>query len=210
MPNFAPPNRSGRTHEIVGPPQTAHLARWRCEAVIEKYAAGADDVRRGTYGSSAGAYAGQPVVPYERQHVDGNMLLNSGADLLWIFAMGPGTTSVNQAKTYFNAHASIGVGNSTTAAARTQTDLQGASKFRKGMEASYPQHTTGTGSTNNRNITFRSLYSTAMANFAWKEWGVFNSTSLAQGRMMNRKVEDLGTKTTAATWTFTVTLSITT
>lgn len=210
MPTFAPPNRSGLTNEIAGPPQTDHLARWKCEATIEKYAAGEADVRRGVYGSSAGDYAGRPVVPYERQTVDGNMLMNGGADVLWLLAMGPGTTAVNQAKTYFNAHASIGVGNSTAAAVKTQTDLQGASKYRKGMEATYPQHTTGTGSTANRNITFRALFSTAMANFAWAEWGVFNSTSLAQGRMMNRKVEALGTKTTAATWTFTVTLSITT
>lgn len=210
MTTFTSPNRSGRTHEVQGTTASAHPIYWRAAYTVEKYAAGAEDVRAGRYGSSAGVDAGSRVVPYERISGEGNMLLNGGADLLWNLAKAPGTTAVNQQTTYLNAHAAIGVGNSTAAAVRTQTDLQGASKYRKGMEATYPQHTTGTASTAARNMVFRSLYSTAMANFAWQEWGVFNSTTLAQGRMVNRKVEALGTKTSAATWTFTVTLSLTT
>lgn len=99
-----------------------------------------------------------------------------------------------------NANSYIGVGDSTTAFAATQTDLQASTnKLRKAMDATYPQVTTNT-------ITFRSTFATTDANFAWQEWGVFNASSA--GTMMNRKVESLGTKTSAQTWQFTVTNTI--
>jgi hypothetical protein len=44
------------------------------------------------------------------------------------------------------------------------------------------------------------------ANFAWQEWAVFNASST--GRMLNRKVESLGTKTSSAAWTLTVTITL--
>lgn len=101
-----------------------------------------------------------------------------------------------------NANAHIGVGDSTTAFAAGQTDLQAASnKLRKAMDATYP-------SGGSNVIVFRSTFSTAEANFAWQEWGVFNASSA--GTMLNRKVEALGTKTNTQTWQFTVTLTFTT
>jgi hypothetical protein len=210
-PTFVAPNRTGDTHRVQGSTGPTTPIYWRCEYQVEKFAAGADDVRRGVYGSSAGVDAGRPVAPYEEVVGAGNMLVNGGADLLWLNAMSPGSTVANNARAFLDAgNAGIGVGNSNTAAAKTQTDLQGASKARKGMEATYPTHTTGTGSTAARDITLRALFSTAQANFAWAEWGVFNSTTDGQGRMVNRKVEALGTKTTAASWQFTVKLSLST
>jgi hypothetical protein len=99
-----------------------------------------------------------------------------------------------------NTNSRIGVGDSSTAFAVGQTDLQAAAnKIRKGMEATYPQRT-------NNQLVFRSVYSTAEANFAWEEWGVFNAA--AAGVMLNRKVESLGTKTSAATWQLTVTIDV--
>lgn len=101
-----------------------------------------------------------------------------------------------------NANAYIGVGDSTTAFAAGQTDLQAASnKVRVAMDATYP-----TGGANV--ITFRSTFGTGVGNFAWEEWGVFNASSA--GTMLNRKVESLGTKTSAQSWQFTVTLTFTT
>jgi hypothetical protein len=73
------------------------------------------------------------------------------------------------------------------------------------MEATYPTHTDGTTS-GSATITFRSVFGTGDANFAWQEWGVFNAST--GGRMLNRKVESLGTKSSAATWTFTVTITL--
>lgn len=109
---------------------------------------------------------------------------------------------IGEAVTEFsNANAHIGVGDSATAFAATQTDLQAASnKLRKAMEATYPQRSTNV-------LTFRSLFATGDANFAWAEWGVFNAA--AAGTMFNRKVEALGTKTSAQSWQITVTLTVT-
>lgn len=95
--------------------------------------------------------------------------------------------------TFFdNSNAHLGVGDDNTAFAAGQTDLQAATnKDRNAMEASYPQLATNV-------ITFRSLWGTGEANFAWAEWGVFNAA--AAGTMLSRKVEALGTKTSAASW----------
>lgn len=107
--------------------------------------------------------------------------------------VGAGGTAFN------NANAYIGVGDSTTAFSAAHTDLQAASnKLRKAMDATYPTLATNV-------QTFRSTFSTSEANFAWQEWGVFNASS--GGTMMNRKVESLGTKTSAQSWQITVTIT---
>ncbi|MHB1176070.1 MAG: hypothetical protein ACYCZJ_13205 [Sulfuriferula sp.] len=99
-----------------------------------------------------------------------------------------------------NANSYLGVGDSTTAFAAAQTDLQAATnKLRKAMEATYPTLATNV-------ITFRSLFGTADANFAWAEWGVFNAATA--GTMMSRKVDALGTKTSAQSWQLTATITI--
>lgn len=103
---------------------------------------------------------------------------------------------------FSNANAHIGVGDSVTAFAATQTDLQAATnKLRKAMDATYPTRATNV-------LTFKSTFATGDANFAWQEWAVFNAA--AAGVMMNRKVESLGTKTSAQSWAFTVTNTINT
>jgi hypothetical protein len=104
---------------------------------------------------------------------------------------------IGDTQTLFNnANARLGVGDSTTAFAKGQTDLQASTnKLRKAMDATYPQRTNGV-------ITFRATYGTSEANFAWQEWGTFNAASA--GDMLNRKVESLGTKTSAQSWQLTV------
>lgn len=140
---------------------------------------------------------------------EGNLLMYGGASCQWQTLMGNGTTTAGQALTYFsNAQAAIGVGDSTTAAAATQTNLQAATnKLRKAMDATYPTHTDGVVS-GAATATYRSTFATGDANYAWQEWGVFNSATDGTGRMLNRKVESLGTKTSAAAWTFTVALTL--
>ena len=107
--------------------------------------------------------------------------------------------------TFFtNANARIGVGDSGASATPSdiagQTDLQGSNKARVGMESTYPQIATNA-------LTFRSEYGTAVGNFDWEEWGVFNAAS--EGVMLNRKVESLGTKAAGSTWVLTVTVTVT-
>lgn len=99
-----------------------------------------------------------------------------------------------------NANAHLGVGDDATAFAKAQTDLIGTN-FRRPMEASFPDVPSAVNI-----ITFRSLFGTGEANFAWEEWGIFNG--LAGGTMLSRKVESLGTKTAAQSFQLTVTVTV--
>lgn len=138
--------------------------------------------------------------PYEVIEGEGNLLMYGGASALWQRLIGTGVTAFD------NTNAYIGVGDSSTAAAATQTDLQAATnKHREAMDATYPQHTDGT-SSGNASIVYKSTFETADANFAWEEWGIFNAST--SGRMLNRKVTSLGTKTSSDEWAFTVTITL--
>ena len=123
-------------------------------------------------------------------------LVDSGRNHMVQATIGAAVTAFN------NANAHLGVGDSSTAHAAGQTDLQAASnKLRKAMDATYPSGAANV-------ITFRSTFGTGDANWAWNEWGTFNASS--GGTMLNRKVESLGTKTSTQTWQFTTTLTFTT
>lgn len=109
---------------------------------------------------------------------------------------------LNDSPTFYNnANARVGVGNGTTTFAIGQTDLQGASKQRNGMMATYP---TRAGAA----MTFRSQFASSEANFDWEEWGVFNSPTANVG-MLQRLVQNNGTKTSGQVWEFQVTLTVT-
>lgn len=116
------------------------------------------------------------------------------------------TNMIGGSVTKFDAtNAHIGVGNGTTAFAVTQTDLTGASKLRKKVDAGYPvQDPLGVG--DNQKIRFQATFGPADANWTWSEWGIFNAST--GGVMHNREVENIGTKTSAATWVFQVDVSL--
>ena len=116
-------------------------------------------------------------------------LTDAGQNLVTQLLVGEAVASLN------NANAHLGVGDSATAFAKAQTDLQGANKVRKAMEGGYPTRSTNV-------MTFRALFGTGEANFAWNEWGTFNGSS--GGSMYTRLVESLGTKTAAQSWQLTV------
>lgn len=123
-------------------------------------------------------------------------LTNAGRDLMVAAVIGEAITAFNNANSY------LGAGDSAAAFAVGQTDLQAATnKLRKAMEAAYPQRTGNA-------VTFRAIFGLAEGNFAWNEWGIFNA--VAGGTMLNRKVESLGTKTSAQSWMLTVTLTMVT
>lgn len=136
------------------------------------------------------------VTPYEVIEGEGNCLLNSGIDELWDLITG----AVSGADHIFdNSHATIGVGDSATAANATQTDLQAAvNKLYKAMEATYPTSTA-------QKITCKSSFGSSDANYVWNEWVVRQSTS---AKCMNRKVASLGTKTDGSTWTLEITITL--
>lgn len=118
---------------------------------------------------------------------EGNVLLNEGiAELLLLLTGGV-------AAAYSNTNAYLGVGESTTAEAASQTGLSGATLTYKAMEATYPQ-------ISGQTVTWRSVFGSAEANNAWQEFTVVNA-STDTGDNLNRKVSDQGTKAAGQTWT---------
>lgn len=139
--------------------------------------------------------AGVAPEPYESIEIEGNILVTAGITLMLNLLIGAGGT------VFSNANANLGVGDSTTAEAIGQTDLQAATnKLRKAMDATYPQVAANV-------LTVRSTFVGADANWVWNEWAIFNAA--AAGTMLNRKVQGLGTKVSTATWTLTGTITIT-
>lgn len=142
------------------------------------------------------------IEPDEVVEIAGNLLLNEGIQRLLDLAIAAGGTAFNNANSY------IGVGDSVTAEAATQTDLSAASnKFYKGMVATYPQRTAQT-------LDFRSDFTGTEANYAWQEWSISAGATSASGAgftvgttNLNRKVQSLGTKA-SGTWTMTGSVTI--
>ena len=164
--------------------ETGH---WRVDWTVEKYHENIADFE----GSAQEFY--ERFSPYETIEREGNLLLNEGIALLLDLLIGAGGTPYN------NANAQIGVGDSATAAAATQTDLQAATnKLFKGMDATFPSRT-------NQTVTWKATFGGAEANWAWNEWAIRNSA--AAGIDLNRRVESLGTKV-SGTWTITVTVTV--
>ena len=137
--------------------------------------------------------AGAPVEVHEGD----NLLVNTGIALMLNLLIGAGGT------TYANANAYLGIGDSSTAAAASQTDLQASTnRVKKVMDATYP-------SLSGQTMTWRCTYSTSEGNFAINEAGLFNGgPAFATGTMMNRIVSSLGTKTSATTLQLTLTITI--
>lgn len=100
---------------------------------------------------------------------------------------------------YNAANAYLGVGNGNAAATTAQTDLQGATKFRKKVDSGYPV-------INGSQITYKATFENAEANFDWNEWGVFDAAS--GGNMLVRVVEVNGTKLNTQKWTLEVVVTI--
>lgn len=138
------------------------------------------------YASDAAYLAGE--APYETVEIDGNLLLNEGIGALALLLTGGSATAYN------NANSHIGVGDSATAAAASQTGLQAATnKAYVAMASTYPQIASQT-------ITWRGVFDGSTANFAWNEMSVANGTDDTAVNL-NRKVSAQGTKTAGQTWT---------
>lgn len=123
-----------------------------------------------------------------------NIFLTTGINEIWKLVTG------QSANTFTNAQAQIGIGDSATAAAAGQTDLQAATnKTYKAMAASYPTVPSAGA------VQFQSVFASADANYTWNEFVVRQGTSTI---CIDRGVSTMGTKASGTTWTVTVTLSI--
>ena len=123
-------------------------------------------------------------------------LATIGAEVIASLLMGQVTYNA-----FSSGNAYLGVGDSNTAFAVGQTDLQAASnKVRIAMDGGYPSRSSNV-------LTFRATAGSSVGNFAWLENALFNASAAAQ--MLVRKVINLGTKVSGATWIFTKTVTIT-
>lgn len=133
--------------------------------------------------------------PHEEFVHEGNIVTTSGAAAMWSLLMGDGLIT-----NFSNSNARVGVGDSSTAAAAAQTDLQASTnKLRKACLAGSP------GRTNNA-ITFMTTFTAAEANFDWNEMGVFNAQS--GGTMLNRGTFTGGTKPSNQVWAAIMTITL--
>ncbi len=106
----------------------------------------------------------------------------------------------------------IGVGNSNTAEAYTDTDLGAAA----GASNRYFQPVSGAGTLGTRTLAFAATFGTADGNFAWNEFGLDVGTPTVSGGttvnalLFNHKAGIAqGTKASGQTWTATATLTFT-
>jgi hypothetical protein len=123
-----------------------------------------------------------------------NLFLTAGINELWSLVTG------QSANTFTNAQTKIGIGDSSTAAAAGQTDLQAATnKTYKAMNGSFPS-VPAAGA-----VQFQATFASADANYVWNEFVVKQNTS---GICIDRGVVSLGTKVAGTSWNVTVTLTI--
>jgi hypothetical protein len=140
--------------------------------------------------------------PDDEFYAGHNLLMTAGVTRLWNLVSNQGGTQALDA-----THTRVGVsdnGGSLTLAAGN-TDLGGTTnKYFNMVDAA------STVSTNTNKWT--STFATGNGNFAWQDWGVdVGNTSggaTVAALLFNRVVVNLGTKTSAAAWAFSVTLSI--
>jgi len=127
--------------------------------------------------------------------VEGNKFLNEGINHLWRLARG------DSGLTPFGSNSCIGVGDGATPESAGQTGLLGENQLYKGMDTGYPTISA-------TSIIFQSTFGPNDANWTWYEWTVANGPGNDYINL-NRKVENLGTKSSGATWILQVTLTIT-
>lgn len=147
------------------------------------------------------------VQPYEVSEVHGNLITNNGWTRLMNLLSNQGATQALDA-----THTRIGVGNSSTAEAYTDTDLIAAA----GSANRWFQPVSGVGTLGTRTLAFSATFGTADGNFAWNEFGldVTSGTAAASAvvgaLLFNRKAGIAqGTKASGQTWTATATISFT-
>lgn len=180
--------------------------RWRPKLEVDKFTDDAVMLLARRLGRTpTGTELIESVLPREHLEVAGNLLTTAGLNRLTSLLIGAG----GQALT--NTATRIGVGNSSTAEAVGQTDLQAAAgaanRQFKVMDATYPQQANGV-------VTARSTFATGEANFVWAEWGLdIGTPTVADGTtvnalLLNRKVQAMGTKASGS-WVATATVTFT-
>jgi hypothetical protein len=132
-----------------------------------------------------------------------NVLLQTGMLEMWDLIKGASALHFN------NTDTKIGIGDDATAADPAQTDLLAASnKTYKAMDSGWPKTRTDDGALGWGVFQSKSTFGTGDANYAWAE-AVIKNTNAGSNKCLCRAATGWGTKTSAATWvaTHTITLS---
>lgn len=172
--------------------------RWNVHGWVEKFDGVAlNPALANLPGSALTAYG---LEPDDRVEFHGNLLTNAGVQRLEDLLIGAGGTAFN------NANTRLGVGDNATAAAATDTNLGvgGSNRYWQLMDATFPSRASQT-------VSFKATHTGGVSNFHWQEWGLDNgsaSSNAATAPLLNRKVIDLGTKTSSASWALTVTIVV--
>jgi len=130
--------------------------------------------------------------PFEVIHAL-NLLLTAGATSVWQKLAGQGSvTTFDGTNTYICA----GTGNAAPAVG--QTDLQGATKFRKIVDSAP--------TISGNSFVVVSTFGATEANFAWEEVGIANHATA--GILLNRVAQSFGTKAAGMQWVLTGTITL--
>lgn len=183
--------------------------KWTPLATIHKYSPEVVDelTRILGYEPKAADFERLGADPFAVTEVEGNVLCIGGLGFI-TSALTSGTFDpLTQARAF------VGVGtDSGTAALASQTALVGASQYYNTLDSNPTRVTT---TTTNDAIQGVSTFGSAVANFAWNEWGWFTTTtgtitpgsavnvSSGTETMWNRRVTSMGTKASGASWVFT-------
>lgn len=132
-----------------------------------------------------------------------NMILQAG----WVALLG-GIAGTSITTKFGATVGRIGVGDSATAAAYAQTDLQASTNKYYQLVSGAPTIATGSAPAT---LTFSAVFGTANGNFAWAEFisdeGTASNTGPVVATCLNRGVSAQGTKAAGQTWTATETIS---
>lgn len=124
-----------------------------------------------------------------------NLFLTVGINELWKLFSG------QSANVFNNANTQIGIGDSSTAAAAGQTDLQAATnKTYVGMNGGYPTVPAS------GQVQYQATFGSGSANYVWNEFVLKHATSAI---CLDRGTGTFGTKASGTSWTATLTLTIT-
>ena len=162
--------------------------------------------RTGLFRPSGRVFEALGVKPAAVAESAGNLVTTAGLTRQQALLNGAG----GQALT--NTAVRIGVGNGAGTAAVGDSDLSAAAgaanRWFQVMDATYPSVAAAV-------LTARSTFASADGNFAWNEWGMdvgtptVTSSAVVAALLFNHKTSAaLGTKTAGATWTFTVTYTV--
>lgn len=191
--------------------------KWHAHAQVDKFYAWQEAeailIMEAEGRTDLGNVLKERFTPYETVHSDGNLLTRLGRKrLIDRFVETASNVGIK------TTTGRIGTGNSATAAVDTDTDLgaaAGSSNRQFQMLDSAPS--VGSGASSGVG-TFVATFGTGVGNYAWQEWGidggtaagttVTSDTNTTPG-LINHKITSLGTKTSAASWVFTVTITIT-